>query len=83
MACIEGGEHLADSWDPDLTLMEHTPLLSQKDTVGDGSVGVFIWIVVQANNIALCDEMEEDGSEEGEESHNATERHLKSNATDS
>ncbi|MEQ2312542.1 hypothetical protein AMECASPLE_032101 [Ameca splendens] len=83
MTSIKGGEHFADSWDPDLTLMEHTPFLSQEDTVGDGSVGVSIWIMVQTDNVALCDEMEEDGSEESEEAYNAAESNLQGDATDS
>lgn len=82
-ASIEVGEHLADSWDPDLTLMERTTFLSQEDTIGDGSVGISIWIVVQTNNVALCDEMKDDGGEEGEEADDATGNNLKGNVTQS
>lgn len=75
--CVEAGEHPADSWDADLTLVEDVPPFGQEDATGDDSVGVAIWMVVQAYHITAGDQMEEDRGEEGEEAHHATEGHLK------
>lgn len=83
VASIEVGEHLADSWDPDLTLMEPKTFLSQEDAIGDGSVSISIWIVVQTNNVALCDEMKDDGSEEGEKADDAAGNNLQGNVAQS
>lgn len=80
---VEGGEHLADSWDPDLPLVEHSPFLCEEDAVGDGGVGVCVRVVVQADHVALGDEVEEDGGEEGEEADEATESDLQGEALDS
>lgn len=73
---IEGGEHLADSWDLDLLLVEHSPFFTEEETVCDGSVGIFVWVVIQAAHIAHGDEVEEDGGEEGEEADESTESSL-------
>lgn len=80
---IEGGEHLADGWDPDLPLVEHSLFFSEKDATGDGSIGISVWVVVQAEYVALTDEVEEDRGQEGEESNDSTESSLHSQALDS
>lgn len=54
---VEGGEHLADGWDPDLPLVEDALFLSEENIVGDGSVGVSVWVVVQADHVALGDDV--------------------------
>lgn len=79
---IEGGEHLAYSWDPDLPLVEHTLFFSEEDAVGDGCVGVSVWLVVEADHIALGDEVEEDWGEEGEKSDDSTESGRQGKALD-
>lgn len=80
---VEGGEHLTDGWDPDLALVEHALLFSQEDAVGDGSVGVSVWVVIKANDIAFGDNVEEDRGDEGEEADAATECRLQGDALDS
>lgn len=80
---VEGGEHLADGWYPDLPLVEHTLFFSEENIVGDGSVGVPDWVVVQADHVALRDEVKEDGGEQGEETDDATESSLHGEALDS
>ena len=77
---IEGGEHLADVWDLDLALVKRVLFFHEKDTVGDGSVGVFVWVVIETDHVALGDEVEEDGGEEGEEADHATESGLQCEA---
>lgn len=83
MVSIKGGEHLADGWDPDLPLVEHILFFSEKDTVCDGSVGVSFWVVVQADHVALGQNMEEDGDEEGEHANDSTISSLNGEALDS
>lgn len=80
---VKGGEHLADGWDPDLPLVEHGLFFSEKNTACYGSVGVSVWIVIQADHVALGDKMEEDGGDEGEEANDSTESNLQSKALDS
>lgn len=70
---IERGEHFADTRYLDLTLTEHSLFLHQKDVVGDSCVRVSVMVVVQANHIAFGDDMEEDGSQECEETNDTTE----------
>lgn len=83
MVSIEGGEHLADGGDPDLPLVKYVLSLSEKDAVCNGSVGVFVWVMVQADHVALCDKVEEDRGEEGEEANDSTESSLQAEALDS
>lgn len=83
LVSVEGGEHLADGWNPDLLLVEHGPFLDEEDVVGDGGVGVCVWVVVQPDHVALGDEVEDDGGEEGEEANKAAESNLHSEALDS
>lgn len=80
---VKGGEHLADRWDPDLPLVEHGLFFSEKNTACYGSVGVSVWIVIQADHVALGDKVEEDGGDEGEEANDSTESNLQSQALDS
>lgn len=82
-ACVEGGEHLADGRDADLRLVEHVLFLPQKDIVRDGSVGVCLWVVVQANDIALGDPVDDTWGEEGEEADGSKENKLQSKALNS
>lgn len=76
MVSVEGSEHLADRWDPDLPLVEHSLFFSEEHAVCDGSVGVTVWVVIQADHVALGDKVEEDGGEEGEEANDSTESSL-------
>lgn len=80
---IEGGEHLADSWDLDLALVELPLHFSEENTVGDGSVSISVWVVVQADDVALGNEVEEDGGEEGKETDYSAESGLEGDALDS
>lgn len=80
---VEGGEHLADSWDSDLALVKHVLFFSEENTVGDGGVGVCVRLVVQADHVAFGDEVEEHGGEEGEEANDSTESDLHREALDS
>ncbi len=80
---VEGGEHLADGWYPDLPLVEHDLFFSEENTVGDGSVGVPDWVVVQADHVALGHEVEEDRGQKGEETDDSTESSLHGEALDS
>lgn len=80
---VESGEHLADGRDPDLALVEHSLFFCEEDAVGDGGVGVSIWVVIQADHIAFGNEVEEDGGEEGEEADDSTESSLQGKALDS
>lgn len=82
-ASIEGGEHLADSWDPDLALVELPLHFSEENTVGDGSVSISVWVVVQADHVALGNEVEEDGGEEGKDANYSAESGLEGEALDS
>lgn len=83
MVGVEGGEHLADGWDSHLPLVEHILSFSEKDAVCDGSVGVSVWIMIQADHISLGNKMEEDGGEESEEANDSTESSLHGKALDS
>lgn len=80
---VESGEHLTHGWDSDLALVEHVFFLSEENTVGDGGVGVCVWVMVQTHHVTLGDKVEEDGGEEGEEANDSTERDLHGNALDS
>lgn len=80
---IEGGEHLAHIWDSDLTLVKHSLFFSEEDTVGDGSVAVCVWVVIQANHVAPSEKVEEDRSEKGEHANDSTESGLQGEALDS
>lgn len=73
---VEGAEELADGRDPDLLLVEHTPLLHQEDAVGDGGVGVGAWVVVEAHHVAPAHEVEENWRQKGEEADYSTEHRL-------
>lgn len=83
MVGIEGGEHLADVWNFNLPLMEHTLPFSEEEAVCDGSVGVSVWIMVQADHISFGNKMEEDGGEESEEANDSTKSSLYGKALDS
>lgn len=83
MASIEGGEHLADSWDPDIPLVKYTLFFSEEDAVCNGSVGVCAWVMVQADHVAFGDKVEEDRGEEGEEADDSTESSLHGETLDS
>lgn len=83
MVSIEGGEHLADGWDPDLLLVKYVLFFSKKDAVCNGCVGVFVWVMVQTDHIAFGDKVEEDRCEEGEEANDSTESNLHPEAMDS
>lgn len=80
---VESGEHLADGWNPHLPLVEHALFLNEEDAVCDGSVDVSVWVVVQADHIALGDDVEEDRGEEGEEANDSTESSLHGETLDS
>lgn len=80
---VKGGEHLAHVWDSDLTLVKHSLFFSEEDTVGDGGIGVCVWVVVQADHVALGDEVEDYGGEKGEEADDPTESGLQCEALDS
>lgn len=83
MAGIECGEHLVDGWDSDMSLLEHILFFSEEYAVGNGSVGVGVWVVVQPDHIAFCYKMEEDGGEESKEANDSTEGNLHSQTLDS
>ena len=77
-ASVERGEHLCDGWNADLPLFKHSPLLHQEDVAGDGRVGVLIGVVVQSDNVALGEQVEEDGGDEREEADDRDEGRLHS-----
>lgn len=77
---VESGEHLTDVREPHLSLVEHSPLLRQENTVGDGGVDVPLRLVVQTHHVAFGDKVEHDGREEGEEADDSTEHSLHSPA---
>lgn len=82
LTSVEGGEHPADRWDTDLTLVEHGFLFKHKSIVGDGSVHVAVGVVVQSDHVAFGEKMEKDGREEGKEAHATAKGHLNSQALD-
>lgn len=73
---VEGGEHLADVWNQDIALVEHSLFLPQQRAVGDGGVDVGSGLVVQAQHVALGEIVQEPRSEEGEEGRDAAEAGL-------
>lgn len=80
---IEGSEHFADGWDLDLALVKNVLFFQEEDTVGDGSVGVFVRVVIQADHVALGYEVEEHRCEECKETNDSTESSLHGEALDS
>ena len=77
-ASVERGEHLSDVWDADLPLFKHSSLLHQEDVAGEGGVGVLVGVVVQTDNVALGEQVEEDGGDKREEADDADEGCLNS-----
>ena len=80
LAGVEGGEHLSHGGEADLVLPEHSPLLHQEGTAGDGRVGVPRGVVVQTEDVALGEQVEEDRGGEGEEADDGDEGRLQSQA---
>lgn len=83
VAGIECGKHLVDGRDSDMSLLKHFFFFSEEYAVGNGSVGVCNWVVVQPNHVAFGDKMEEDGGEEGKETNDSTEGSLHGQTLDS
>lgn len=82
LASVKRCEHLADGRYFHLLLMEDGPFLHEKNIVCDGSVGVSVCVVVEADHVSLGDEVEQDGGEEGEEADESTKSSLHNEALD-
>lgn len=62
--------------------MKSAPLLGEEDAVCNGSVGVSVCVMIQADHVALGDIVEDGRGEKGEEADDAAKNSLQGKALD-
>lgn len=76
LAHVEGREHLADVGDEDTLLVEDILFFTKQRAVSNGCVDICSRVVIQADHVALGEEVKKNGGQEGKEADDSTESSL-------